>query len=154
MPSYWTAHKSPWMWRRDESYVRTLFTSHITRALLHSLDHEAVSSKHGARQHREGATRAAPAAAAVEGSANTACSWARTSVAPQPPCWVAGLGTVQRGGDELNAVCLCSGRDHHINIALIQHAVCCMLITPLPPPPPPPPAGSPVLRQDRCPNVD
>ncbi len=36
---------------------------------------------------------------------------------------------VQRSDDELNAVCLCPGRDHHINIALIQHSVCCMLIT-------------------------
>ncbi len=36
---------------------------------------------------------------------------------------------VQRSDDELNAVCLCPGRDHHINIALIQCSVCCMLIT-------------------------
>lgn len=36
---------------------------------------------------------------------------------------------VQRSDDELNAVCLCPGRDHHINIVLIQRSVCCMLIT-------------------------
>lgn len=36
---------------------------------------------------------------------------------------------VQKSGDELNAVCLCPGRDHHINIALIQRSVCSMLIT-------------------------
>lgn len=36
---------------------------------------------------------------------------------------------MQRSDDELNAVCLCPGRDHHINIALIQCSVCCILIT-------------------------
>lgn len=36
---------------------------------------------------------------------------------------------MQKSDDELNAVCLCPGRDHHINTALIQHCVCCMLIT-------------------------
>lgn len=30
---------------------------------------------------------------------------------------------VQKSDDELNAVCLCPGRDHHINIALIQHCL-------------------------------
>lgn len=36
---------------------------------------------------------------------------------------------MQRSDDELNAVRLCPGRDRHINIALIQRSVCCMLIT-------------------------
>lgn len=35
---------------------------------------------------------------------------------------------VQKRDDELNAVCLCPRRDHHINTALIQCSVCCMLI--------------------------
>lgn len=35
---------------------------------------------------------------------------------------------MQRSDDELNAVCLCPGRDHHINIVLIQCSVCCILI--------------------------
>ena len=36
---------------------------------------------------------------------------------------------MQKSDDELNAVCLCPGRDHHINIARIQRSVCCMLIS-------------------------
>lgn len=35
---------------------------------------------------------------------------------------------MQKRDDELNAVCLCPRRDHHINTALIQCSVCCMLI--------------------------
>lgn len=92
--------------------------------MSHMSGPSSLSSKHGASQHQRGRGHR-------RGSRKHNTQLPRTSVAPQPAWSVAGLTTVQRRGDELNAVCLCSGRDHHINTALIQHAGCCMLITPL-----------------------
>lgn len=136
-PSHYTAHIAlgcEW----NESYVRALH-KHSTQSTYVLFERTKHSYIHCARHYRTTSRPVSLSPSCIDGwkselyALNTNIEIYRISCCSltsvvggrsQQSPWC-----VQKSDDELNAVCLCPGRDHHINTALIQHSVCCMLIT-------------------------